>query len=125
MRPLSKVRAMPYVYQEYPKWIVGPEVIVQNAVEERCIRRRWSRDIGRAKANALQPSRADALALALAPEILAWRAEGCSYREIAGVLNECGRPSARGGRWAAGTLLRLLHRAEKAVATGPTRAIRE
>ena len=42
--------------------------------EERCIRRRWSRDIGRAKANALQRSRADALALELAPEILALRA---------------------------------------------------
>ena len=28
---------MPYVYQEYPKWIAGPEVIVQNAAEERCI----------------------------------------------------------------------------------------
>ena len=54
---------MPYVYQEYPKWIVGPGVIVQNAAEERCIRCRWSRDIGRAKANALQCSRADALAL--------------------------------------------------------------
>jgi len=49
-------------------------VIVQNAAEERCIRRRWSRDIGRAKANALQRSRADALALELAPEILALRA---------------------------------------------------
>jgi hypothetical protein len=58
LRPLSKVRAMPYVYQEYPKWIAGPEVIVQNAAEERCIRRRWARDIGRAKANAVQRDRA-------------------------------------------------------------------
>jgi hypothetical protein len=57
----------PPIYQEYPKWIVGPEVIVQNAAEERCIRQRWARDIGRAKANALQRSRADALALELAP----------------------------------------------------------
>jgi hypothetical protein len=73
----------------------------------------------------VQRDRADALALALAPEILAWRAQGCSFRDIAGVLNECGRPSARGGRWAAGTLLRLLRRAENAVATGETRAIRE
>jgi hypothetical protein len=116
---------MPYVYQEYPKWIAGPDVIVQNAAEERCIRRQWSRDIGRAKANALQRSRADALALELAPEILALRAQGSSYREIAQALNECGRPSARGGRWVAGTLLRLLRRAEKAVATGPTCDIRE
>jgi hypothetical protein len=69
---------MPYVYQEYPKWIAGPEVIVQNAAEERCIRRRWSRDIGRAKANALQCSRTDALALELAPEILVLRARGSS-----------------------------------------------
>src|SRR5215472_4965906 len=75
----SMVRAMPYVYQEYPKWIAGPEVIVQNAAEERCIRWQWSRDIGRAKANALQCSRADALALALAPAILALRARGSSY----------------------------------------------
>jgi hypothetical protein len=59
---------MPYVYQEYPKWIAGPEVIVQYAAEERCIRWRWSRDIGRTKANALQRSCADALALELAPE---------------------------------------------------------
>jgi hypothetical protein len=66
LRPLSKARAMPYVYQEYPKWIAGPEVIVQNAAEERCIRRQWSRDIGQAKANAVQRSRADALALELA-----------------------------------------------------------
>jgi hypothetical protein len=87
--------------------------------------RQWSRDIGRAKANTLQRSHADALALELAPEILALRARGSSYREIAGVLNECGRPSARGGRWAAGTILRLLRRAEKAVATGPTCEIRE
>ena len=116
---------MPYVYQEYPKWIAGPEVIVQYAAEERCIRWRWSPDIGRAKANALQHRRADALALELAPEILALRARGSSYREIAQALNECGRPSARGGRWAAGTLLRLLRRAEKAVGTGPTREIRE
>jgi hypothetical protein len=82
-------------------------VIVQNAAEERCIQWRRSRDIGRAKANALQRSRADAFALALAPEILALRARGSSYREIAKALNECGRPSARGGRWAAGTILRL------------------
>ena len=116
---------MPYVYQEYPKWIDGPDVIVQNAAEERCIRRQWSRDIGRAKANALQRSRADARALALAPEILALRARGSSYREIAKALTECGRPSARGGRWAAATLLRLLRRAENAVATGPTCEIRE
>jgi hypothetical protein len=34
---------MPYVYQEYPKWIVGPGVIVQNAAEERCIRWQWER----------------------------------------------------------------------------------
>jgi hypothetical protein len=73
----------------------------------------------------VQCSRADALALALAPEILAFRAHGSSYREIAQALNECGRPTARGGRWAAGTLLRLLRRAEKAVATGPTCEIRE
>ena len=84
---------MPYVYQEYPKWIAGPEVIVQNAAEERCIRRRWSRDIGRAKANALQCSRTDALALELAPEILALRARGSSYRAITQALNECSRPS--------------------------------
>jgi hypothetical protein len=77
---------MPYVYQEYPKWIAGPEVIVRNAAEERCIRRRWSRDIGRAKANAVQRSGADALALELAPEILALRARGGSYREIAQAL---------------------------------------
>ena len=69
---------MPYVYQEYPKWIAGPEVIVQNAAEERCIRRRWSRDIGRAKANTVQRDRADALALELAPEILVLRARGSS-----------------------------------------------
>jgi hypothetical protein len=140
-RPLSKVRAMPYVYQEYPKWLSGPEVIVQNATEERCIRWKWSRDIGRAKANALQCSRADALALELAPEILAlgarrrscerepwnacFRAACSTYREIAQALNECSRPLARGGRWAAGTLLRLMRRAETAVATGPTREIRE
>ena len=29
LRPLSKVRTMPYVYQEYPKWIAGLDVIVQ------------------------------------------------------------------------------------------------
>ena len=73
----------------------------------------------------MQRDRADALALELAPEILALRARGSSYREIAQALNECDRPSARGGRWAAGTLLRLMRRAEKAVATGPTREIRE
>jgi hypothetical protein len=28
---------MPNVYQEYPKWIAGPDVIVQNAAEERCM----------------------------------------------------------------------------------------
>ena len=50
----------------------------------------------------MQRDRADALALELAPEILALRARGSSYREIAQALNECGRPSARGGRWAAG-----------------------
>jgi hypothetical protein len=82
---------MTYVYQEYPKWIAGPDVIVQNAAKERCIRRQWSGDIGRAKANALQCSRADALALELAPEILALRARGSSYREIAQALDECGR----------------------------------
>jgi hypothetical protein len=73
----------------------------------------------------LSPTRnttADALASELAPEILALRARGS---EIPQALNECGRPSARGGRWAAGTLLRLLRRTEKAVATGPTREIRE
>ena len=116
---------MPYVYQEYPKWIDGPDAIIRNGAEERCIRWQWSRDIGRAKANAVQRSHADALALELAPEILALRARGRSYREIAQALNECGRPSARGGRWAAGTLLRLMRRAETAVATGPTREIRE
>jgi hypothetical protein len=63
--------------------------------------------------------------LELAPEILALRARGSSYREIAKALTECGRPSARGGRWAAATLLRLLRRAENAVATGPTCEIRE
>jgi hypothetical protein len=75
--------------------IDGSNVIVQNAAEEHCIRRQWSRDIGRAKANAVQRDRADALALTLAPEILAWRAQGYSFRDIAEVLNECGRASAR------------------------------
>ena len=69
---------MPYVYQEYPKWIAGPDVIVRNGAEERCILWQWSRHIGRAKANALQCSRTDALALELAPEILVLRARGSS-----------------------------------------------
>jgi hypothetical protein len=98
-------------------------VIVQNAAEERCIRSQWSRDSGRAKANALQRDRADALALELAPEILALRARGSSYREIAQALNECDRPSARGGRWAAGTLLRLTRPVPLTV--GISRQIRE
>jgi hypothetical protein len=98
---------------------------VSLAILVRSILWQWSRHIGRAKANALQCSRADALALELAPEILALRARGSSYREITQALNECGQPSASGGRWAAGTILRLLRRAEKAVATGPTREIRE
>jgi hypothetical protein len=107
LRPLSKVRAMSYVYQEYPKWIVGPDVIgVASCGNGR------ETSAGRKPT----PCSAAALALELAPEILALRAGGSSYREIAQALNECGRPTARGGRWAAGTLLRLMRRSGSAAA---------
>lgn len=46
----------PYAYQEYPKWIHGPNgsVIVQDADEERRVRFENARDIGREKANSVQ-----------------------------------------------------------------------
>jgi hypothetical protein len=113
-------RASPYVYQEFPKWIHGPDgpVIVQNAKEERRIRFERARDIGRERANAVQRARADAIAVELAPEIAASRAAGSSFRDISDALNRQGIPSARGHQWGPAQVWRLLRRAETAVATG-------
>ena len=110
----------PYAYQEYPKWIHGPNgsVIVQDADEERRVRFENARDIGREKANSVQR---------LAPmnwpsnwrrEITRLRSGGSSLRDIAAALNEHGIRSARGRQWGPAQILRLLRRAGNAVATG-------
>jgi hypothetical protein len=111
---------MSYVYQEFPKWVTGSggPVIVQNAEEERRVRFTRARDVGRDRANAGQRARADDFALNLAPEIAGLRTRGCSFRDIADVLNRRRIPSVRGRQWGPSQILRLLRRAEKAVATG-------
>jgi hypothetical protein len=110
----------PYAYQEYPKWIHSPNssVIVQDAEEERRILFENARDIGREKANSVQRLRADALAVELAPEIWRLRASGCSLRDIADALSRRGIRSARGRQWGPAQILRLLRRAQNAVAAG-------
>jgi hypothetical protein len=115
----------PYHYQEYPKWLPGPEVIVQNAAEERRVRWEWARDAGRERANARQRARADARAIELAPEIAALRRRGRSFRDIADTLNKRGVRSARGRRWGPSQILRLLRRVNNAVATGALSAERQ
>jgi hypothetical protein len=107
-----------FCYQEYPKWLPGPNLIVQNAVEERRVRWEWARAEGREKANAAQRDRADARAIELAPEIALLRVNGASFRGIARALNERGVLSARGSLWGPGQILRLLRRAKNAVVTG-------
>jgi hypothetical protein len=109
-----------YVYLEFPKWVAGPDgpAIVQNAEEERRLRWERARNIGRDKANAVQRARADNLAIALAPEIAAFRRRGYSFRDIADALDRRGILSARGRQWGPAQVLRLLRRAEDSVATG-------
>jgi Recombinase len=109
-----------YVYREFPKWVTGPDgpVIVPNALDERRLRWERARNIGRDKANAVQRARADNLAIALAPEIVALRRRGYSFRNIADALDRRGILSARGRRWGPAQVLRLLRRAEDTVATG-------
>jgi|HubBroStandDraft_6_1064221.scaffolds.fasta_scaffold1024959_2 hypothetical protein len=109
-----------YVYREFPKWVIGPDgpVIVQNAEQERRLRWERARNIGRDKANAVQRTRADNLAIALTPEIAALKRRGSSFRDIADGLNRQGVLSARGRQWGPAQVWRLLRRAETAVATG-------
>jgi hypothetical protein len=80
-----KVRAMPYVYQEYPKWIAGPDVIVRNASEERCIRWQWSRMPCSAAASTRSPWNSR-------PRF--WRSgrAAADYREIAQALPTLAQP---------------------------------
>jgi hypothetical protein len=112
--------ALPPDTREWPKWIHLPDgsVIANNAEEERCIldcarshRMQLARDIGRARANAVQAARADAFAIEIAPVIVAIRADGIiSYRGIADALNRRGIASPRDGRWQASQILRLFRR---------------
>jgi hypothetical protein len=114
------LRVTPYIYREFPKWITGPDgpVIVESIEEERRLRWERARNIGRDKANAVQRTHADNLAIALAPEIAALRRRGSSFRDIADGLNRQGVLSARGRQWGPAQVWRLLRRAETAVATG-------
>ncbi len=109
-----------YVYREFPKWVTGPDgaMIVQHAQEERRLRWERARNFGREKANAVQRVRADNFALELALEIVVLRKRGYSFRGIAHVLNSQGISSARGRQFGPSQILRLLRRAQNAVATG-------
>jgi hypothetical protein len=110
-----------YSYQEYPKYVPGPDgpTIVENAEAEQRVRRARARHIGRVRANVVQASRADAFAIEIGPVIDAIRAEGTtSLRGIARALNRRGIASPRGGRWQASQLQRLLHRIERAASEG-------
>jgi hypothetical protein len=107
-RPATK--ATIYSFQEFPKYVPGPDgpVIVDTAEEERRIRLALARYVGRVRVNAIKAARADAFAAEMVRVIVAIRAEGvASFRGIA---------SPRGGRWQASQVQRLLHRAERTAA---------
>ena len=93
-------------------------MIVQNAAEEHSIRRVQAQRNGAMQANAFIAARADNRALTLAPEITELRARGHTFRQIAATLNERGIASARGRKWGPAQVLRLLRRADNAVANG-------
>lgn len=104
----------------WPKWVhtangseiaKTPEEEAEILARGRFHRMQQARDIGRARANAVQAARADAFATATAPVIAAIRAEGTtSFRCIADSLNSRGIASPRGGRWQASQVQRLLRR---------------